>query len=46
MIWGLVKRQLQSVSVEGLRSFMALLGEDDVGLFVSTLLKLRSQELG
>ncbi|RVT53821.1 restriction endonuclease [Rubrivivax albus] len=31
-----VKRQLQSVSVEGLRSFMAMLGDDDVGLFVCT----------
>lgn len=31
-----VKRQQQSVSVDGLRSFMALLGDDDVGLFVCT----------
>jgi restriction system protein len=31
-----VKRQANSVSVDGLRSFMALLGEDDVGLFIST----------
>jgi restriction system protein len=31
-----VKRQTTSVSVEGLRSFMALLGEDDVGLFINT----------
>ena len=31
-----VKRQQNSVSVEGLRSFLALLGDDDVGLFVST----------
>lgn len=31
-----VKRQQQSVSVDGLRSFMAVLGDDDVGLFVST----------
>ena len=31
-----VKRQHQSVSVDGLRSFMALLGDDDVGLFVCT----------
>lgn len=30
-----VKRQAQATSVEGLRSFMALLGEDDAGLFVS-----------
>ena len=30
-----VKRQAQSVSVDGLRSFMALLGDDDVGVFVS-----------
>jgi restriction system protein len=30
-----VKRQMQSISVEGLRSFLALLGDDDVGLFVS-----------
>jgi restriction system protein len=31
-----VKRQIQSVTVDGVRSFMALLGEDDVGLFVAT----------
>jgi restriction system protein len=31
-----VKRQEQSVSVDGLRSFMALLGDDDIGLFVCT----------
>lgn len=31
-----VKRQQQSVNVDGLRSFMALLGDDDVGLFVCT----------
>lgn len=31
-----VKRQQDSVRVDGLRSFMALLGDDDVGLFVST----------
>ena len=31
-----VKRQQHSVSVEGLRSFMAVLGDDDVGLFVAT----------
>lgn len=30
-----VKRQGQAVSVDGLRSFMALLGEDDVGIFMS-----------
>jgi len=30
-----VKRQVQSVSVEGVRSFLAVLGDDDVGLFVS-----------
>ena len=30
-----VKRRADSVNVDGLRSFMALLGEDDVGLFVS-----------
>jgi len=30
-----VKRQVQAVNVEGLRSFMALLGDGDVGLFVS-----------
>jgi restriction system protein len=30
-----VKRQSQAVNVEGLRSFMALLGDDDVGIFVS-----------
>ena len=31
-----VKRQQQAVSGEGLRSFMAVLGDDDVGLFVCT----------
>jgi restriction system protein len=31
-----VKRQQQAVSVDGLRSFMAVLGDDDVGLFFST----------
>jgi len=31
-----VKRQGDAVRVDGLRSFMAVLGEDDVGLFVST----------
>jgi restriction system protein len=31
-----VKRQQQAVNVDGLRSFMALLGDDDVGLFVCT----------
>jgi restriction system protein len=31
-----VKRQQAKVNVEGLRSFMALLGDQDVGLFVST----------
>ena len=31
-----VNRQRQSVSVDGLRSFMALLGDDDVRLFVCT----------
>lgn len=31
-----VKRQKDAVNVEGLRSFLAVLGEDDVGLFVST----------
>ncbi len=31
-----VKRQQQSVTVDGLRSFMATLGSDDVGLFVAT----------
>ncbi len=31
-----VKRVQQKVNVEGLRSFMALLGEDDVGIFVTT----------
>jgi restriction system protein len=30
-----VKRQQATVSVDGLRSFMAMLGHDDVGLFVS-----------
>jgi restriction system protein len=30
-----VKRQQQSINVDGLRSFMALLGDDDVGIFVS-----------
>jgi restriction system protein len=31
-----VKRQIGTVSVDGLRAFMATLGTDDVGLFVST----------
>ncbi len=31
-----VKRQKDAVSVDGLRSFMALLGDSDVGLFVCT----------
>jgi restriction system protein len=31
-----VKRQQHAVSVDGLRSFMALLGDEDVGLFVCT----------
>ncbi|OYU42370.1 MAG: restriction endonuclease [Burkholderiales bacterium PBB4] len=31
-----VKRQQQAVSVDGLRSFMAVLGDEDVGLFVCT----------
>lgn len=31
-----VKRQQQKVAVEGLRSFMALLGNDDVGIFVNS----------
>lgn len=31
-----VKRQQQKVSVDGLRSFMALLGNDDVGVFVNS----------
>jgi restriction system protein len=31
-----VKRQQQAVNVDGLRSFMALLTDDDVGLFVCT----------
>jgi restriction system protein len=30
-----VKRQSQSVDVDGIRSFMALLGDGDVGIFVS-----------
>ncbi|HEV7682734.1 MAG TPA: restriction endonuclease [Pyrinomonadaceae bacterium] len=30
-----VKRQAQAVNVDGLRSFMALLGDGDVGIFVS-----------
>lgn len=30
-----VKRQAQTVNVDGLRSFMALLGDGDVGIFVS-----------
>lgn len=30
-----VKRQQQKVAVDGLRSFMALLGNDDVGIFVN-----------
>jgi restriction system protein len=31
-----VKRQQQKVAVDGLRAFMALLGNDDVGIFVNT----------
>ncbi len=31
-----VKRRVDRVSVDGLRSFMAMLGEQDVGIFVST----------
>ena len=31
-----VKRRADSVSVEGLRAFMAILSDDDVGIFVST----------
>ena len=31
-----VKRQQQKVSVDGLRSFLAVLGDDDVGIFVNT----------
>ena len=31
-----VKRQLNAVSVDGLRSFMAVLGDEDVGIFVNT----------
>jgi restriction system protein len=31
-----VKRQTQTVSVDGLRSFLAVVGQDDVGIFVST----------
>lgn len=31
-----VKRRTDKISVEGLRSFMALLGDQDVGLFVAT----------
>jgi restriction system protein len=30
-----VKRQMQAVSVDGVRSFLAVLGDDDVGLFVA-----------
>ncbi|MDR7505954.1 MAG: restriction endonuclease [Armatimonadota bacterium] len=31
-----VKRRTDKVAVDGLRAFMALLGDDDVGIFVST----------
>ncbi|WP_284337656.1 Mrr restriction system protein [Comamonas sp. NoAH] len=31
-----VKRQQQAVTVDGLRSFMAVLGDEDVGLFICT----------
>lgn len=31
-----VKRRIDKITVDGLRSFMALLGDQDVGLFVST----------
>jgi restriction system protein len=30
-----VKRQIQTVTVEGVRSFLAVLGDEDVGLFVA-----------
>jgi restriction system protein len=30
-----VKRQVQAVNVDGVRSFLAVLGDDDVGLFVA-----------
>jgi len=40
-----VKRQQQAVSVEGLRSFMAVLGDEDVGLFVCTGASPRTQKL-
>src|SRR4029453_4955915 len=30
-----VKRQAQAINVDGLRSFLALLGDGDVGIFVS-----------
>jgi len=31
-----VKRREESVTVDGLRSFLAVLGDQDVGIFVST----------
>ncbi len=31
-----VKRRADKIAVEGLRSFMAVLGDQDVGIFVST----------
>ncbi|PYX23257.1 MAG: restriction endonuclease, partial [Acidobacteria bacterium] len=31
-----VKRRADKINVDGLRAFMALLGEQDVGIFVST----------
>jgi restriction system protein len=31
-----VKRRADKISAEGLRSFMAMLGDQDVGIFVST----------
>jgi restriction system protein len=39
-----VKRRADKISVDGLRSFMAVLGEQDVGLFVSTESGARTKE--
>lgn len=40
-----VKRRTEAVSVEGLRAFMALLSDDEVGIFVSTGGFTKDQEL-
>jgi hypothetical protein len=43
---GASKAPTKAVSVRGLRSFMAVLGDDDVGLFVCRWLHCRAAEAG